>query len=171
MFGSAGTFAFCSDSRWLPCLAAVAGLVGTVGCDFGRQGSLRVGIGVTRLASGHPVANAGVTCAPTRRVGPSTLYDLSAEQYLDGFSDISQVTDVSGRAVVPLHLFTLRGGLLVWLRLDPVELEDSVTGKTYFFRIEGEVRETLTVRMVAGESVKGEHFVLAINDIGPPIPE
>lgn len=168
MLGSGVSLESLAGSRWLPCLAAVACLAGTLGCDSGARGSQRVEIRVTSLSSGHPVVNAPVTCAPTKRQGPSTLYDLSVEQYLDGFSDKSQLTDSSGRAVFPLDIFTFRGGLRVWLRLDPLRLEDTVTGETYFFRIEQGARETLTVRMVRGESVKGQRFVVTVDAIGPP---
>ncbi len=162
------TLASCAGSRWLHCLTALVWLVGPVGCDYARQGSQRVEIVVTRLASGLPVANAAVTCAPTKCQGPSNLYELSVERYLDGFTDKIQVTDSSGKAVFPLDVCTIRGGLLVWLWLDPIRLEDTITGETYFFRIEEGARETLTVRMVPGESVKGERFVLVLDGIGPP---
>ena len=155
----------------LRCLAAIVFFLAIVGCDYVRRGSQRVEIVVTRLASGHPVANAVDTCAPTKRQGPSTLYDLSVERYLDGFREESQVTDSAGRAVFPLHVSTMRGGLFVWLWLDAVELEDAITGETYFFRIEEGARETVPVRMIPGQSVKGERFVLSLDAIGPPKPE
>lgn len=168
MLGSGISLESLAGSRWLPCLAAVACLVGAVGCDSVRRGSQRVEIRVTSLSSGHPVVNAPVTCAPTKRQGPTTLYDLSVGRYLDGFSDKSQMTDSSGRAVFPLDIFTFRGGLLVWLRLDRLRLADSVTGETYFFRIEQGARETLTVRMVRGESAKGQRYVVTVDAISPP---
>ena len=169
LLGGAASLASCAGSRWLHWLAAVACLVCVVGCDKARFASQRVEIGVTRLASGHPVANAVVTCARTERWGPSRLYPV--ERYLDGFSDKSQVTNSSGRAEFPLRIGIVRGGLLVWLWLDPMKLKDTVTGETYFFRIQEGARETLTVRMVPGESVKGEHFMLAVHAIGPPKPD
>lgn len=155
--------------RFLLALGTVGAMV--CGCDYARFGTQRVEIEVTRPASGLPVPNAIVTCAPTKREGPLTLYELPVDEYLDTFSDKSQVTDSSGRAVFAQDVFVLRGGILVWLRLDPLKLEDTITGETYYFGIEEDTRETLIVRMVPGTSVEGERFVLAVDAVEAPKPK
>ena len=70
-----------------------------------------------------------------------------------------------------LDVSVMKGGLLVWLGIDPVKLEDKVTGERYLFLLEGEAREILTVEMLPGTSQEGEHFMLTIDSIGPPEPK
>ncbi|UCC28878.1 MAG: hypothetical protein JSU86_11825 [Phycisphaerales bacterium] len=65
----------------------------------------------------------------------------------------------------------MKGGLLVWLGIAPVRLEDKVTGERYMFLLEGEAREILTVKMLPGTSQEGERFMLTIDSIGPPEPK
>ena len=98
------------------------------------------------------------------------LYDLSTDEYLDRFTEESRFTDAFGRAVFTLDVFVLRGGIFVWLGLDPVTLEDTVTGETYFFRIGRDTQEIVTVRMIPRKSVQGATYVLAVDTIGPPQP-
>ena len=151
-------------------ILSVIGLLLSVGCDKVKFGTQRVEVTVTKVSSGLPLSDARVSCAPRKRMGASTLYDLSTEEYLDRFNEESLVTDSSGRAVFPLDVFVVRGGIFVWLGLDPVNLEDTVTGEVYLFRIKRDVQETLTVRMVPGQSAEGTTFTLAVDTIAPPQP-
>jgi len=138
----------------------------TVGCDAARKGTQKNRIEVSSASSGLPVAAAKVICAPTKRQGPSTLYELSVEE-----CGRQSSTDENGNADFTVSVFTLRGGIPVWFGLDPIKLVDKVTNRNYLFRLDGRETEILSVHMAVGAITSGEHFVLTVRDIAQPISE
>lgn len=155
----------CQATAYCFLLCAIAG-----GCDRIVWGTQTIALTVERAEVGTPVADANITFAPEDRKGPSSLYDLSTEDYLEKFRNEDQVTNASGRLVLSEQIVLVRGGIWVWLRLDRLKLEDSITGHTYIFRIEKDVDETLAIKMAPGISVQGKHFKLLIDVIGDPVP-
>jgi len=99
------------------------------------------------------------------------MYDLDLAEYLAVFDDRSQVTDSSGGVLFAMPVFVLRGGIWVWLWIDRLELEDTISGNTFYFRIRAEESEIIAVQMVPGGTAEGEHFAVTIDTISPPVPQ
>ena len=141
------------------------------GCDSLRQRTQSFEIVVRGVPSGMPVLYAIVICAPVKRKGPSTVWRLSVDAYLETHRGSSRLSDAEGRAVSRERIDTLRGGVLVWLGIDRLKLEDRVTGEEYYFRLEtGRTQETVGVRMLPGTKQHSRHFMLNVRSIRSPRP-
>ena len=153
----------------LQALGIIAGCLST-GCDAGKSGTQCIRISTTPVAS-MKQTRVRVTCAPTDRdMGPSTLRSLTVDEYLDLMPDsLSSASDETGTATLAFRVSEARAAIPVLLGLERITLVDRVTGREFYCRVESDLRETLILEMLPGQTASGDHFTLRVIDIGQPI--
>lgn len=142
-----------------------------VGCDAVRRGHQQIKIRVSHPQSDLAMQNVSVAFVSKEKFAHRRSRCRAAEAPISQFSKASTVTDADGHAAFQVPISVMRGGLLVWLRLDPIRLEDRVSGREYLFRLGDEAGEVLSVRMDSGVRVEGDDFALTVVEIGPPLPD
>jgi len=147
--------------------AAATCLMCAAGCDSAARGMQRIELTVLDAQTMEPVQRARVVCGPAQRYDPSR--NLSDDEYL-AQQDNGATTDAHGQAELAVPTCTVRGGVVVWLGIKPVRLEDEVTGRTYLFGIRTEQNEWEILRtpVEPGTMVTGKQFALKVEGIGPP---